>query len=101
MCIRLFVKRMADDEDFSEDIPLPSSEAYHEASEAGEATPPPEMAEPEPEVRDLSTPGTPTQDELPQLISSLVPGVSASGIQAATSALSGIPLPSSNNPSGS
>ena len=81
-------------EDFAEDIPLPNSEAFTMASEA---TPPPETGEAEPEMRENLS--TPTQDELPQLIGSLVPGVSASGLQAATSALSNIPLPTSTNPS--
>ena len=75
---------MADED--RQDKPEENSEAVTMASEA---TPPPET-----ETRDLSTP---TQDELPQLISSLAPGVSASGIQAATSALRGIPLPTSTN----
>ena len=52
---------------------------------ASETTPP---------SRELSTP---TQDELPQLISSLAPGVSASGIEAAASALRGLPLPTTTS----
>ena len=75
---------MADED--RQDKPEENSEAVTMASEA---TPPPET-----ETRDLSTP---TQDELPQLISSLAPGVSASGIEAATSALRGIPFPTSTN----
>ena len=68
-----------------------SEETSEVPNMASEATPPPE---PEEARDDLSTP---TQDELPQTISSLTPGVSASGIQAATSALGGIPLPTSTN----
>ena len=77
--------------------PEETSEAVNMASEA---TPPPEASEatPPPETEeardDLSTP---TQDETAQLISSLAPGVSASGIEAATSALRGIPMPTSTN----
>ena len=86
---------MADEDRIVE--PEETSEAVNMASEA---TPPPEASEatPPPETEeardDLSTP---TQDETAQLISSLAPGVSASGIEAATSALRGIPMPTSTN----
>ena len=86
---------MADEDQIVE--PEETSEAVNMASEA---TPPPEASEatPPPETEeardDLSTP---TQDETAQLISSLAPGVSASGIEAATSALRGIPMPTSTN----
>ena len=82
--------------------PEETSEAVNMASEA---TPPPEASEatPPPETEeardDLSTP---TQDEtaqVTQLIGALAPGVSASGIEAATSALRGIPMPTSTNDS--
>ena len=88
---------MADEDRIVE--PEETSEAVNMASEAtppprevaSEATPPPETEEAR---DDLSTP---TQDETAQLISSLAPGVSASGIEAATSALRGIPMPTSTN----
>ena len=71
---------MADEEDRqAEEAALSRTMVGGEAS----STPP----------RDLATP---TQDELPQLISTLAPGVSASGIQAAASALRGIPIPVDN-----
>ena len=89
---------MADEDRIVE--PEETSEAVNMASEA---TPPPEASEatPPPETEeardDLSTP---TQDEtaqVTQLIGALAPGVSASGIEAATSALRGIPMPTSTN----
>ena len=87
---------MADEDRIVE--PEETSEAVNMASEA---TPPPEASEatppPETEVEARDDLSTPTQDETAQLISSLAPGVSASGIEAATSALRGIPMPTSTN----
>ena len=87
---------MADEDRIVE--PEETSDAVNMASEA---TPPPEASEatppPETEVEARDDLSTPTQDETAQLISSLAPGVSASGIEAATSALRGIPMPTSTN----
>lgn len=82
--------RIVEPEETSEAVNM-ASEATPPPEAASEATPPPETEEAR---DDLSTP---TQDETAQLISSLAPGVSASGIEAATSALRGIPMPTSTN----